>query len=104
MVRKMVALLVSSAVLIGGMNAALAQGASAQPANTAISATPNAKADGNSAPLPPGGAAGIRQAQGGGDTVWHIIGLGFLGGVVLAMIFVGNNEDDEEVPTTTTSN
>jgi len=35
---------------------------------------------------------------------WHIIGLGFLGGVVLAMIFVGNDEDDEEVPTTTTSN
>jgi hypothetical protein len=52
MVRKMVALLVSSAVLIGGMNAALAQGASAQPANTAISATPNAKADGNSARFP----------------------------------------------------
>ncbi len=99
MVRKMVALLVSSAVLIGGMNAALAQGASAQPASTAISA----KADSNSTPLPPGGAAGIRQAQGGGDTVWNIIGLGFLGGVVLAMIFVGNNEDDE-TPTTTTSN
>ena len=102
MVRKMVALLVSSAVLIGGMNAALAQGASPQPAGTAVSTT--AKAGGNSTPLPPGGAAGIRQAQGGGDTVWHIIGLGFLGGVVLAMILVGNDEDDEPVPTTTTSN
>ena len=102
MVRKMVALLVSSAVLVGSMNAALAQGASPQPAGTAVST--NAKADRNSTPLPPGGAAGIRQAQGGGDTVWHIIGLGFLGGVVLAMIFVGNDEDDEEVPTTTTSN
>ena len=101
MVRKMVALLVSSAVLVGGMNAALAQGVSPQPAGTAVST--NAKADGNSTPLPPGGAAGIRQAQGGGDTVWHIIGLGFLGGVVLAMIFVGNDEDDE-IPATTTSN
>ncbi len=99
MVRKMVALLVSGAVLVGGMNAALAQGVSAQPAGT----TQSAKADGNSAPLPPGGAAGIRQAQGGGETIWNIIGLGFLGGVVLAMIFVGNDEDDEEVPTTTTS-
>jgi len=96
----MVALLVSSAVLVGGMNAALAQGAS--PAGTAVST--NAKAEGNSTPLPPGGAAGIRQAQGGGDTVWHIIGLGFLGGVVLAMIFIGNDEDDEAIPTTTTSN
>lgn len=102
MVRKMVALLVSGAVLIGGMNAALAQGASAQPANTA--ATHNARADGNSNPLPPGGAAGIRQAQGGGETVWTIIGLGFLGGVVLAMIFVGNDESSDETPTTTTSN
>jgi hypothetical protein len=99
MVRKMVALLVSGAVLIGGMNAALAQAASPQPANRAIST----KADGNPTPLPPGGAAGIRQAQGGGDTAWHIVGLGFLGGVVLAMIFVGNDEDDE-TPTTTTSN
>jgi hypothetical protein len=101
MVRKMVALFVSGAVLIGGMNAALAQGASAQPASTATTHT--AKADGNSTPLPPGGAAGIRQAQGGGETVWNIIGLGFLGGVVLAMIFVGNDEDDE-IPSTTTSN
>jgi hypothetical protein len=101
MVRKMVALLVSSAVLVGGINAALAQGASPQPAGTAVST--NAKADGNSTPLPPGGAAGIRQAQGGGDTVWHIIGLGFLGGVVLAMIFVGNDEDDETVATTTSN-
>jgi hypothetical protein len=104
MVRKMVALLVSGAVLIGGMNAALAQGASAQPAGTSsISTTQNAKADSNSTPLPPGGAAGIRQAQGGGETVWNIIGLGFLGAVVLAMIFVGNDEDDE-TPSTTTSN
>jgi hypothetical protein len=101
MVRKMVALLVSSAVLVGGINAALAQGASPQPAGTAVST--NAKADGNSTPLPPGGAAGIRQAQGGGDTVWHIIGLGFLGGVVLAMIFVGNDEDGETVATTTSN-
>ena len=99
MVRKVVALLVSGAVLVGGMNAALAQAPSPQPANTAIST----KADGNPTPLPPGGAAGIRQAQGGGDTAWHIVGLGFLGGVVLAMIFVGNDEDDE-TPTTTTSN
>jgi hypothetical protein len=94
MVRKMVALLVSGAVLIGGMNAALAQGPSAQPAGTSST---------NSTPLPPGGAAGIRQAQGGGETAWNIIGLGFLGAVVLAMIFIGNDEDDE-TPTTTTSN
>jgi hypothetical protein len=100
MVRKMVALLLSGAVLIGGMNAALAQGASAQPANPANTA----RAEGNSTPLPPGGAAGIRQAQGGGETVWTIIGLGFLGGVVLAMIFVGNDESDDETPPTTTSN
>jgi len=104
MVRKMVALLVAGAVLIGGTNAAVAQAASAQSGDTAISTTHNAKADVNSSPLPPGGAAGIRQAQGGGETAWHIIGLGFLGGVVLAMIFVGNDESDDETPTTTTSN
>lgn len=104
MVRKMAALLVSSAVLVGGMNAAWAQGAAAAPASTTINAAPNVRTDGNSTPLPPGGAAGIRQAQGGGETAWHIVGLGFLGAVVLAMIFVGNDEDDEAVATTTTSN
>jgi hypothetical protein len=92
-------LLVSGAVLVGSMNAALAQQASSQPASTTLSAVQN----GNSTPLSPGGAAGIREAQGGGETVWHIIGLGFLGGVVLAMIFVGNDED-ENIPATTTSN
>ena len=69
-----------------------------------VSTTHDAKADRNSTPLPPGGAAGIRQAQGNGETIWTIIGLGFLGGVVLAMIFVGNDESDDEVVTTTTSN
>ena len=104
MIRKMVALLVSSAVLVGGMNAALAQGAAREPANTTITPAPSVRTDANSTPLPPGGAAGIRQAQGGGETAWHIVGLGFLGGVVLAMIFVGNDEDENETPTTTTSN
>ena len=99
MVRKMVALLVSGAVLIGGMNAALAQPAPPEPADRASST----KAAGNPTPLPPGSAAGIRQAQGGGDTAWHIVGLGFLGGVVLAMIFVGNDEDDETSATTTSN-
>ena len=99
MIRKMVALLVSSAVLVGSMNAALAQGVSSKPESTTVSTAQN----GNSTPLPPGGAAGIREAQGGGETVWHIIGLGFLGGVVLAMIFVGNDED-ENIPASTSSN
>ena len=87
------------------MNAALAQPASPQRAHP--SAPPKvAKADRNSTPLPPGGAAGIRQAQGtSGETIWTIIGIGFFGGVVLAMIFVGNDEGDgSDVVTTTTSN
>lgn len=101
MVRKMVALLVSGAVWVGGMNAALAQAGSAQPENKAPSIS--AVQTGNSTPLPPGGAAGIRQAQGGGETVWNIIGLGFLGAVVLAMIFVGNDEGPDAVTTTATN-
>jgi hypothetical protein len=105
MVRKMVALLVSSAVLVGSMNAAFAQGAATQPGYTSASMTSvqSAKADRNATPLPAGVAAGIRQAQGAGETVWTIVGLGFLGGVVLAMIFVGNDEDENQVPTTTTA-
>lgn len=105
MVRKMVALLVSGTVLLGGMNVALAQTTSAaagKPA-PAVSATQNAKADRNSTPLAPGGAAGIRQAQGNGETVWTIVGLGFFGGVVAAMIFVGNDEDENSVSTTTSN-
>ena len=101
MVRKMVALLVSSAVLLGSMNAAFAQGAAAKLGG--VPAATTVKADRNATPLPAGGAAGVRQAQGTSETVWTIIGLGFLGGVVLAMIFVGNDEDDEPVATTTTS-
>jgi hypothetical protein len=105
MTRKMVALLVSSAVCLGGMNAASsAPSPSAHAGNAVppIGAVGDAKADRNSTPLPPGGAAGIRQAQGNGETFWNIIGLGFFGGVVLAMIFVGNDEDSETTTTTTT--
>ena len=100
MVRKVMAVLVSGALWLGSTNAVWTQTA-APPASTASSTS--APQNGNAAPLPPGGAAGIRQAQGTGDTVWHIIGLGFLGAVVLAMIFVGNDEDEEIVTTTTTN-
>ena len=106
MVRKIVALLVSGAVWLGPMNAASsAQTPSAQQSSVvpAISTVASPQPDRNPTPLPPGGPAGIRQAQGQGETVWHIIGLGFFTGVVLAMILVGNPEDDEVVTTTTTN-
>jgi len=103
MVRKMVALLVSGAVLLGSANVALAQGGSAGATAKAVVASQDSMAGRKSTPLPPGGAAGIRQAQGTGETIWTIIGLGFFGGVVLAMIFVGNDEDENQVPVTTTS-
>jgi hypothetical protein len=104
MARQLVALLVSSAVLVGAMSSASsAQSPSAQAGNPVTSSVRDAKADRNSTPLPPGGAAGIRQAQGNGETVWNIVGLAFFGGVIAAMIFVGNPEDSQSVTTTTTT-
>ena len=102
MMRKLAALIVSSAVLLGSMTAASsAQSPSAQP-GTAVPPTGTVLADRNPTPLAPAGAAGIRQAQGISETAWHVIGLGFFGGVVLAMILIDGGDDD--VATTTTTN
>lgn len=101
MMRKLLALLVSSAVGLGGMSAA----SSAQtpvPQKTVPSSTTNATSKGDKvpvSPLPPGQAAGIKQAQGSGQTIWHIVGIGFIAGVGLAMIFIDG--DDPSTPSTT---
>jgi len=100
MVRMLLALFVSGAVCLGGMNAALsAQGMS--PRESSALPAADSRADRNLAPLAPGKAAGIVQAQGQGETIWNIIGLGFIGGVVLAMILVDGHGDQTSAPTTT---
>jgi hypothetical protein len=100
MMRKVLALLVSGTIGLSGMSASWAQGAPSgqEKSVPAIAVAGSAKPVANSAPLAPGGAAGIRQAQGTGERIWNIIGIGFIAGVGLAMILIDG--DDPETPTT----
>jgi hypothetical protein len=101
MMRKCLGLLVATAVGLAGTTAVSAAQNSTLPQNPAPSVTAEAasKTDRPAvAPLPAGQAAGIKQAQGSGQTAWHIVGLGFIGGVGLAMILIDG--DDPSAPTT----
>ena len=96
MMRKVLALLVSSTMVLG-MNA----GAWAQSPPTEQGKSVAAKPGGNPMPLTPGGAAGIKQAQGTGERIWNIVGIAFIVGVAVAMIVVDG--DDPEAPSTGTN-
>ena len=55
----------------------------------------------NESPLPAGGPAGIKQAQGLVDVPFLTIGLG-LGALALLWILMDEDDDDNSVPTTGT--
>ena len=83
-----VAALLTCAVMIGSANAAWA----------APNATPSAS---KTAPLlPPGGAAGIKQAQG---TDWSgpLLGAAVTGGIFLALLLLVDHDDAGPVTSTT---
>lgn len=92
--RQLLTVLLLSIVMIGSLDTAW----SAPNANLA---TPNSVQK-NESPLPPGGAAGIKQAQG---TDWSgpLIGAAVTGGIFLAILLLVQDEDSgvDTAPVTT---
>jgi hypothetical protein len=95
MSRKLTALLVSSALVLANISTS-AWSAGSEPLQTpTVQSAAN-----NQAPLPPGGAAGIKEAQGFEDSPWLGIGIVvalFVGGVLLL-----DDDDDDDGATSTT--
>jgi hypothetical protein len=99
MSRKLMTVLLSSALVLGAP-ATSAWSAADVAGGTKITSVQVVDPAKNQAPLPPGGAAGIKQAQGflsdnPGLTIALAIG-------VIALIWILVDDDDEDVPTTTT--
>ena len=80
MLRKPLAMLVASAMVLSSGAFAAPDAGQQPPTNTAK----------NEAPLSPGGAAGIEKAQADDDTALYIIGGVILLGGVLALLLVNN--------------
>jgi hypothetical protein len=96
MSRKMMAVLVSTAIAFSSI------GPSAWAAGEPTKQTTQIAAK-NQSPLPAGGAAGIKQAQGGGDNSALILGGLIVGSIVLAILLVDNSDDDNNSGPPTTN-
>jgi hypothetical protein len=94
MSRKLMAVLLSSTLVLGSVStSAWSQAQSVQSGEQAK----------NQAPLPPAGAAGIKQAQGiFGEYPLLTLAL-VAGAVALVWILLDDDDDDEEAPSTGTS-
>jgi hypothetical protein len=102
MSRQLMAILVSTAMVLVSMSTTAASATfSRNPAQTDMiqSAVPPK----NQAPLPPGGAAGIKQAQ--GSQIDPLLAIGIVAGIFLVgVLLIGDNDDDDDdgpVATTT---
>jgi hypothetical protein len=96
MSRVLLATLFASALVLNAWSATAAAGtASIGPVRTV--------AAGNQPALPPGGAAGIKKAQGlEGDGYWREAAL-VIGAFIVIFLLIGiDGDDDEETPTTGT--
>jgi hypothetical protein len=96
MSRKLMAVLVSTALALGSVSTgALAAGEpTKQTAQTSVAAK-------NESPLPAGGAAGIKQAQGAADNSgWILAGL-IAGSILLAILLTQDDDDVGGGPITT---
>ena len=97
MSRKLMAVLLSSALVFGNVST------SAWSATDSVNGAAVQTSDivGNQAPLPPGGAAGIKEAQGIENSPWIGIGLVALF-VVVAWVLLDDDdeEDDDSTPGT----
>ena len=93
MLRTLMVSLVSSALVLGSVSTSVLSA----PAQTTAPAK-------NQSPLPPGSAAGIRQAQ--GNQVDPLLAGGIVVGIfVIAALLIGDNDDeDDNGPITTGTN
>lgn len=100
MSRKLMAMLVSSALVFGSI------GTSAWSATDIVGATQavlSSESPKNLSPLPPGGAAGIKEAQGIENSPW--LGLGIVAGIVIiAWVLLDDDDDDEDEGPSTGTN
>jgi hypothetical protein len=95
------AMLVSSALVFGSVSTS-AWSATDTVGATQAQTVQTAESPKNVSPLPPGGAAGIKQAQGIEDSPW--LGLGIVAGIVIiAWVLLDDNDDDDEAPSTGTN-
>lgn len=95
MLRRVVAVLVSGVLMFGGFTSASAQEPTA-PLTRAAAST-------GAGPLAPGGAAGIKQAQGQRNYIRNFIPFAVVGGLAI-LIVVSGNDDEDSTSTTTGSN
>ena len=101
MSRKLMAILVSSALVFGSVSTSAWAGVDTFNAIRAQTVQ-TADAPKNFAPLPAGGAAGIKEAQGYEDSPW--LGLGLVAAIVIiAWILIDNGGNDNEAPSTGTN-
>jgi len=98
MSRKMMAVLVSTAMTLASVSTSA--WSAGEPAKQPAQSTVAAK---NQSPLPAGGAAGIKQAQGTGDNSALILGGLVLGSIVLALLLTGDDDDSGGGPPTSTN-
>jgi hypothetical protein len=101
MLRNAFTLLVSS-VFVSGLSAASAQ---SDLARRGSPVPPRVPVSAISGPLTPGGAAGIKQAQGAErNRIWNYVPFGVVGGLALLVVLATGDDDDEATTTTTGSN
>ena len=100
MSRKLMAILVSSAVAFGSVSIS-AWSAPDISNNGQIQAVKTADVAKNQSPLPPAGAAGIKQAQGFVDFPFLTIAIG-LGAIAILWILLDEDDDDDTVSSTGT--
>ena len=93
MSRKLMAMLVSSAMVFGSVSTSA--WSATDISNTKTQAVQTVATAKNQSPLPAGGAAGIKQAQGVEDSPW--LGIGLVAAVVIvAWILLDDDEDDDD--------
>ena len=98
MSRKLMAVLISSALVFANVSTG-AWSATDTPNVTEYKATQTTDGARNLAPLPAGGVAGIKQAQGLEGS--PLLGLGLVAAiVVIAWVLIDNQGDDDSTPST----
>ena len=98
MLRIVSTLLLSGAIVFGGMTAASSQPDRAK-------SNPPAPAPVAAKPLAAGPAAGIRQAQGAQrDRVWNYVPFAVVGGLALLVVLATGDDDNDSTSTTTGTN
>jgi len=88
MLRMVSAVLVSGPLVLGAVNAVSAQEYERAPP---VRSEPALKA-----PLAPGGAAGIKQAQAQRSGIRNFIPLGIVTGLALLVVLTGGDDDDDD--------